>query len=275
MRSNQFWAGMSFGIMTLAASCTVGGQPDDAAPPPDASEITEILMADGTISGEQIKPYDFTWTQCTFQEGEWVNGPPLREALKVQADGYFELSQFSDSADGQQTIITHNLETETLRRTAMTQTVLSADGTEQNSLRLDFSPDGFTVQTSDGPRPGGAISSEMYGGAYLGLPLSTLDYSNGAFALNAGMLAVQGTYRVEAFPTESEKIALAGGTIETQRVDVWWLHHESGDVYEPGPNASGGRYWFLTSPDDTLPRVVAYKTDTYAIEIAPMTCNYE
>lgn len=270
MKSIHLLAGL--GMLSLTASCAFGDE-TTTNPSPDAIEKIQIVMGDGQINGDQIEPYDFVWTQCTFQAGEWVNGPPLRETLEIRSDGNFELSQFSDAPDGQRTVITHVLDRQSLRRIELTQTVIAPDDTRSERARLRFSVDGFTVQAGGEERPGGAISSNMYGGAYLGLPLSTLDYSSGTFALDAGMLAVQGTYRVNALPAGAETISLDVGSIETQRVDVWWLHHESGDVYEPGPDSSGGRYWLRASNRTDLPRVLAYKTDTYAVEYSPMTCT--
>lgn len=270
-RSLSFVFGVS--VLPLMASCTISSQPDAAIPLQDEIDKTEIIMGDGQIGGEELEPYDFTWTQCTFQDGEWVTGLPVRETLEIRSDGQFELSQFSSSPDGGQTVITHVLNAQSLQRTELIQKVKTPDGTELGSARLNFSSAGFTIKAGDDEHPGGTISSNMYGGAYLGLPLSTVDYSGGAVALDAGMLAVQGTYRVEAFPMGVETIHLANASVDAQRVDVWWLHHESGDIYEPGPDSSGGRYWLLTTPQTDLPRVLAYKTDTYAIEFSPMTCN--
>jgi len=275
MTSRSLSFGLSVSMLPLMASCAIGSQPDDAAPLQGEIEKTEIIMGDGEIVGDQLKPYDFTWNQCTYQDGEWVNGPPVRETLEIRSDGQFELSQFSSAPDGEQTVITHVLDARSLRRTELIQKVKTPDGVELGSARLTFSSDGFTVKVGDEERPGGSISSNMYDGAYLGLPLSTVDYSDGGFALDAAMLAVQGTYRVEAFPMGVETIALVNGSANAQRVDVWWLHHESGDIYEPGPDGSGGRYWLLTTPQTDLPRVLAYKTDTYAIEYSPMTCDTE
>jgi len=55
-------------------------------------------------------------------------------------------------------------------------------------------------------------------------------------------------------------------------VDVEWHHRESGDVYLPGPDASGGRYWIVTEPPAGFPYVPRYKTDTYAVEFVGGFC---
>lgn len=275
MTSRSLSFGFGVSMLPLMASCAIGIRSDAAIPLQDEIEKTEIFMGDGQIGGEELEPYDFTWNQCTFQDGEWVTGLPVRETLQLRSDGQIELSQFSSAPDGAQTVITHVLDAQSLRRTELIQKVKTPDGTELGSARLSFSSDGFTIKAGDEERPGGTISSNMYGGAYLGLPLSMVDYSDGAVVLDAGMLAVQGTYRVEAFPMGVETIGLVNGSVYAQRVDVRWLHHESGDIYEPGPDGSGGRYWLLTTPQTDLPRVLAYKTDTYAIEFSPMTCNSE
>lgn len=257
------------------ASCVYDDRSAAADPVSSETAYADITMGDGQINGDLITPYDFTWTQCSFQDGAWVNGPPHRETLTLRPDGDFELSQFSPGPDGGQTTITHVLERQTLRRTQLTQTVTGPDGGASRNARLLFSDEGYAVQVGDETRQGGNISSEMYAGAFLGLPLSTLDMSKGPYRLDAGMLAVQGTYRVRATLAGGETLSLENGPVETQLVDVWWLHNESGDIYAPGPDGSGGRYWILASPNDQLPRVLAYKTDTYAIEYAPMTCPSE
>jgi|GEM_PF-2839872 len=273
MKSVRLFNALIIGTLVSSAACAFGGPASTHGPLKDAGGTTEVFMGDGTITGAGIEPYDFSWTQCSYQDGEWTNMPSFRETLKIRADEELELTQIVLSPDGQRTEITHTLARSSLRRSAFSQTVTDADGTLSANASIRFSSEGFTVLVENQEHPGGAITSNMYGGAYLGLPLSTLDYSLGSFVLEAGMLAVQGTYRVEAIPAGIENMVVGERSVVAQRVDVSWFHFESGDTYEPGPNGSGGRYWLLTSPETGLPRVLAYKTDTYAIEFSPKTCS--
>lgn len=256
-------------VLAAATACSYSGS---AATADSADAVIEVIMGDGQINGSNIEPYEFEWVQCSFQGGSWVTGPSFRETLAITQDGRFELAQRTQGGQGRRTTMTHILDRETLMRTEVRQKVEGPDGAVLGNAALNFTDMGYSVIVGGDERPGGAISSTMYGGAYLGLSLSTLDFSRGGYALDAGMLAVKGTYRVEARRVGVETIYVNDQAVEAQLVDVRWLHHESGDIYQPGPDAAGGRYWLSSSQPKGLPRVLAYKTDSYAIEFTPMTC---
>ena len=86
------------------------------------------------------------------------------------------------------------------------------------------------------------------------------------------MMMFNAHYRVIATSAGTEELTHNGQTYDLQLVDVEW-HHDNGDVYEPGPDGSGGRFWLLTDKCDELPYVIRYQTDTYAVEFFPNTCS--
>ena len=51
-----------------------------------------------------------------------------------------------------------------------------------------------------------------------------------------------------------------------------WHHRETGDIYPPGPDATGGRYWVVPDPPPGIPYVLRYKTDAYAVEFEREYC---
>ena len=90
--------------------------------------------------------------------------------------------------------------------------------------------------------------------------------------LIASMMNFDASYLVRAEWVGSEMLDFQGRQIEAWLVDIEWHHQELGDIYPPGPNASGGRYWVVPDPPDGFPYVPRYKTDTYAVEFIESVC---
>ena len=59
-------------------------------------------------------------------------------------------------------------------------------------------------------------------------------------------MSFDGTYRTIATLAGRETFTHDSQQVEVLLVDVEWHHQETGDVYPPGPDASGGRYWLVT-----------------------------
>lgn len=118
----------------------------------------------------------------------------------------------------------------------------------------------------------GRLSSQMYDAMILGIPLSTLSYGSTPFALKAFMTNFDGSYQLIASKAGEETVSHNGQEVAVNWIDVKWLHEQSGDIYPAGPDASGGRYWITKEATTGLPRVIRYKTDSYAIEFLPSIC---
>jgi hypothetical protein len=118
----------------------------------------------------------------------------------------------------------------------------------------------------------GSITSDMLNGAALGLPLATLGYQKQPLEFMASMMSFDGTYNVTAEWVGKETLTFDGENVEAWLIDVEWHHRESGDIYPPGPDASGGRYWVVNDPPDGFPYVPRYQTDTYNVEFVRNTC---
>ena len=118
----------------------------------------------------------------------------------------------------------------------------------------------------------GSITSNMLNGSALGLPLATLRYRDDPLQFAASMLAFDASYQVEATWVGKESVDFADGRIEVWLVDLKWVHDGLGDIYPPGPDASGGRFWIVADPPRGFPYVPRYKTDTYAVEFIEGTC---
>lgn len=86
------------------------------------------------------------------------------------------------------------------------------------------------------------------------------------------MVGFDATYDVIAVWAGKETLDFHGQKIEARLIDVEWHHRESGDVYPPGPDASGGRYWVVPNPPSGFPYVPRYQTDTYAVEFTAGIC---
>jgi len=115
----------------------------------------------------------------------------------------------------------------------------------------------------------------MWHGGALGLPLATLAADRYPIEFASSMMAFDGTYRTIATLHGTEMLDHDGDAVEALLVDVEWHHHETGDVYAPGPDASGGRYWLVIDPPDGFAHVPQYKTDTYLVSTLIDACPSE
>ena len=177
------------------------------------------------------------------------------DGVFVRSDTYFERSSFAPL----------RMETEATKageRLAFTERVLVADGYSGISIK------GETTEPLQG-----AVTSNMLHGGAMGLPLAAMDFQDEPVRFSASMIGFDGTYDVIAEWAGKENVRFGDGDIEDWLVDVQWHHRESGDVYPPGPDASGGRYWVVPKPPDGFPYVLRYQTDPYAVEFVRDVCN--
>ncbi|NNL94388.1 MAG: hypothetical protein HKO64_02070, partial [Xanthomonadales bacterium] len=135
--------------------------------------------------------------------------------------------------------------------------------------------DGYSGWSQRGSAPQnsvqGTLNSKSFNGALLGVPLSTLDFSSKSYRFDAFMMMFDAHYEVIASLAGEAALEHDGESLTARLVDVEW-HHDNGDVYPPGPDASGGRFWILAEDHPALPRVIRYKTDSYAVEALPEVC---
>lgn len=233
----------------------------------------EMTIGDGLIDGERVEPYSSSWRQCTLQDGEWLDmgtiteelvviGPVIRHrqighqsgGIRVQSDTYFERSTFAPL----------RMETEASR-----------DGERVMYSVRQLTETGYTgVEVRGDVRKelAGIISSVMLPGSLLGLPLATMAYHEEPVTFLASMAAFDGTYEISAQWVGTETMLVDSEEIAAWMIDVEWRHRESGDVYPPGPDGSGGRYWVVSEPPPGVPYVPRYQTDTYAVEFVTDTC---
>ena len=236
---------------------------------------TQFTMGDGAVRGAKIDPYEFTWVQCSLQEGEWVAAPALTESAVVIGDHILRLRQKTQSPDGRKSSATTYFERASLSPLRMEQEVFTPDGARAASITRELSETGYSASTlrdGESSTKTGAVSSKLFHGGALGVPLATLDYDDAPFVFGGSMIGFDATYEIKASLAGRKKIKFGGAKIEILLVDVEWRHNEIGDIYPPGPDASGGQYWIVQNPPVGFPYVPRYKTDTYAIEFMPETC---
>lgn len=234
---------------------------------------TRMEIGDGLIDGTRVMPYKLTWQQCSFQDGQAQPQGMLTEELVVignivrhrqsgiqpngavtRSDTFFDRSSFAPL------------------RMEMEATM---DGNRLVYVERELGTDGYVgiaIQGDDDKPLKGTISSAMLHGGAMGLPLATMDFQNEPVDFLASMIGFDATYDVIAEWVGKETLAFNDQKVESWLIDVEWHHRESGDVYPPGPDASGGRYWVVPNPPDGYPNVPRYKTDTYAVEFEPFYC---
>lgn len=235
----------------------------------------EMQIGDGRIDGARIAGYKLTWHQCGFQDGRWQDAGDLTEEVLAVDEATLRLRQIAERPDG--TVVTSDvyfqrpsfapqrMETEVTSgsmRVAHVERTLDADGYT-----------GLMIQGEEQRELEGVIGSDMLHGGAMGLPLATMEYQSEPLEFLASMMSFDATYEVTATWAGRENIDFDGQTIESWLIDVEWHHRESGDVYPPGPDASGGRYWVVQDPPHGFPYVPKYKTDTYVVEFIEDDCS--
>lgn len=236
--------------------------------------IQRIVVGDGSVDGQRIQTYEETWRQCSLQDGNWISGGTITELATVIGD-QFRLRQTSERPDGIRSVATTYFVHASLSPLRMELEAVGPDGNTLISSVYELAPDGYSGRVARRNQEvqlvSGTISSGMYHGGVLGLPLATLDFANANFELDASMMMFDAHYKVFARSAGSEKLEHNGDTLTAQLVDIEW-HHDNGDIYPPGPDGSGGRFWLLTDRSEVLPHVLRYKTDSYVIEFLAEYC---
>ena len=233
-----------------------------------------MTVGDGRIDGHMLEPYRFTWRQCSVQDGQWQDQGALVEELVVIGEHVLRHRQTVRQPGGVVTRSDTYFDRSSLAPLRM-ETEASSDGARLAYAERVLGEDGYVGSASRGDETSGLsgiISSTMLHGGALGLPLATMAYQDEPIGFPASMAGFDATYDVVAEWVGREMLQSEGGPVEAWLIDVEWRHRESGDVYPPGPDASGGRYWVVSDPPEGFPYVPRYKTDSYAVEFVDGVC---
>ncbi|MEM8918356.1 MAG: hypothetical protein AAGE37_05795 [Pseudomonadota bacterium] len=237
--------------------------------------ITRIEMGDGQIDGRKIAAYDHSWHQCNLKDGKWVAGPALREQATPIGDRLLRVDQRA-TLPGRVTSSMHfYFDRATLAPVRLEREFVGADGRKLASGTFDFDAQGYRAEIfrrGETTEKSGTLSSKMYAATTMGLPLSTLTFDETPVEFTALMTNFDASYAIRATKAGQEMLQTAEGAVPVDWVDVEWHHKEAGDIYPPGPDASGGRYWISRSAVDGYPKVLRYKTDSYVVEFVPKYC---
>ena len=243
------------------------------------AQPTVITVGDGQVDGSRIQPYEYTWIQCSKQGDSWIDGGTLTERVKeieLPDKNLLQVQQKTARPTGAYSRTTTYLDHESLSPRRVELHVYSAKNQELAAASYEFGADGYTgtkTQGDDRELLSGSVTSNFYHGMHLGLPLVTLDLPGDLPAeMPASMISFDATYRVIATDAGTDTFQIGDKSIEARMIDVEWHHLGLGDVYPPGPDASGGRYWVVPDPPEGVPYVPRYKTDSYAIEFVADTC---
>jgi len=243
-----------------------------------ASTPLVVTMGDGNISGAEVKPYEYRWQQCALNEGVWTNGSPLTERATVIGDHVLRIAQTSSPQTGVTSEVAHYLDRMSLAPIRSEVRFVGPDGATLAKRNWTFGEDGYQAKISQGGQEvekSGTLSNSMYNAIILGVPLAAIGDWNRPVTMTGFMTQFDATYALTATQTGKEVIEIGGDEVAVRWIDVHWIHNEIGDVYPAGPDASGGRYWITEQSRTDLPRVLRYKTDTYAIEFLPQFCPQE
>ncbi len=235
----------------------------------------EMVVGDGQIDGRKIEPFEITWHQCGFENDQWKDQGMVTEVLTPIGDAVLRLRRNMLQSNGVTGVSTTYFDRATFAPIRMETDITDAAGTRLAYSQRDLNADGFTGVLDRGGKIKnlqGEINSNMLAGGSLGLPLATIAYQKEPLEFLASMMSFDASYRVKAEWAGSETLDFEGKQVEAWLVDIEWHHQELGDVYPPGPDASGGRYWVVPNPPDGFPYVPRYKTDTYAVEFIEGVC---
>ena len=246
-----------------------------------ATEVTatRIVMGDGQIDGNVIAPYEARWRQCNKLVDAWVRyGAVIERATKIEQDGrpMLRLEQETHLPNGVRTRAVTLFDRATLAPLSVEIRARDKDDQALGSASYAFGEDGYTGTRTRGETEQavlGEASSTMFRGMNLGLALATLDPATQLPAeLSASMVSMDATYDVIVTYAGTATFEFEGTQVEAWMADVEWHHLGLGDVYPPGPDASGGRYWIVNDPPAGFPYVPRYQTDAYAVEFEPSVC---
>ena len=56
-----------------------------------ADASNEMIVGDGQIDGRKVEPFELTWQQCAFQDGQWISQGAVTEALAPIGDTVLRL----------------------------------------------------------------------------------------------------------------------------------------------------------------------------------------
>lgn len=239
-----------------------------------SAQTSHMKMGDGTVRGQQLGEYQASWVQCARQDGRWNDAGPLTETLVIIGD-VIRHTQQSVQPNGTVSQSVTYLDRHSLAPLRMEQKATSADGAPLAEVVRTLTDEGYSGQARQGDRSkqlNGKITSGMWHGGVLGLPLVTVDPDRYPVEFASSMMAFDATYRTVATIAGREMLEHETGAIEALLVDVEWHHNESGDVYPPGPDGSGGRYWLVPDPPAGYPYVPQYRTDTYLVSSLTEAC---
>ncbi len=234
----------------------------------------EMTIGDGLIDGSRIKPYALSWRQCVLQDGTWQDMGTVGEEVVVIAS-VIRHRQTGERPDGVRTQSDTYFDRATFAPLRI-ETQAIRDGERVVHAVRELTESGYTGEEGRGDDRralSGAISSSMLHGAAMGLPLATMAPQEEPVTFLASMVAFDGTYEVTATWVGTESMFANGVEFDAWMIDVEWLHRESGDVYAPGPDGSGGRYWVVPKPPAGVPYVPRYRTETYAVEFVGGVCG--
>lgn len=237
---------------------------------------SEMSVGDGQIRGERIAPYEHTWRQCSRQDGVWTDLGDLTETVVVIGENTLRHRQQVARPDGVTTLATTYFERQSFAPARMELEAKGPDGVTLLSATRTLDHTGYKGAMRRGeevqPLQGTLNSSMLHGGA-LGLPLATLDFQKEPLEFAASMMNFDASYRVIATWAGRETLRYDGREVEAWWIDLEWHHDALGDVYEPGPDGSGGRFWVVPNPPPGFPYVPRYQTDTYVVDFLLEACS--
>lgn len=239
------------------------------------AETTAIRMGSQHINGERIASYQYTWRQCARQEDAWTDQGNITEQAQVIGD-LLRIRQVTQRPDGGQSKVTHYLKRGSLSPLRSEVTHYTPDGQTAAEMVHELDDKGYHSLIQQGHQrktQQGEINTGMFNGVILGLPVALIEPSLYPVKLPASMLVFDAVYDVILTDAGTATLDFDGRPVETRMIDVEWHHLGQGDIYPPGPDASGGRYWVTADPPDGFPYVARYKTDTYAVEFIADTCR--
>jgi hypothetical protein len=244
------------------------------------TEATKIVMGDGQIDGTVIAPYEAQWRQCKKQDDAWVsNGSVIERATEIERNGrsIMRLEQETHLPNGVRARSVTLFDRATLAPLSVESRARNQGDETLGSASYKYEENGYTGSRARGDQQQtvmGEASSRMYRGMNLGLALATLDPSAQLPAeLSASMVAMNATYDVIVTYAGTDTFDFEGKKVEAWMADIEWHHLGLGDVYPPGPDASGGRYWIVSDPPEGFPYVPRYQTDTFVVEFQPGVCQ--
>lgn len=238
-----------------------------------------VKVSDPQVQGKLLKPFDAKWRQYhRDKSGRRESGYYHEQLIRQPEAGQWKHIQSVTQGNNVRVTTTTVFDEQSLNPVSLVQQVNKKANAATSVSRYRFEQTSYEEQID---QPGNApvtntvhLPTAMFNTSNFGLVLASLSLDMGKiFRLPLMYPQYEASmYWVTARVTGTRDFRdHANQPVPAWQVDIEWLDLKGGGIYPGGPDKSGGSYFILKQPHDSLPPVLAYLNDSTAIEVDTST----